>query len=1055
MLFSHPQANFPPSEPRRLFAWASAAQEEQETANSSAMEAAERNKLDESPGLAALHSTPSVAASMSLAPVTRGATAANAPYTHDAPPSVSSHTSPGDTTPPSHSEAEEGPGEEADSVSSPHSSHLGDDPPLFPQTPSKRTQLATTNGSPLAPLSGIRLPKVSSQSRDNHTTPTKLASSVTSPLRTRNPPSARASPLAKSNGTTKISSRSQSRESSPESSDFGNDMNPKFRGAKAFDNIVQSSRSTVPDDSPFRHSDDDPTSFLNPTNASASSSIPPLEATFVDGSSSPARGLMRVSAGHLLGSSTQINSDPIQAPLASQAQRDEMDVVADPSDPEDRRLTKLAPPSEDGAAGAPADRELFGETMDSAVSPQESSQLSQPYSFQATQVLNMGLESQSPAKSLTAVEPVKRSTSTTSANSGLPNYRLLKRRDHSAFDTPQIRPRSPSPTGDAEQTYIETYKDPSSSGSGGEVHRPSPAEVAVGGGGGGSSDRTQTSLRTPLDGTAEDMDVDNPQEDRVLTGVHEIETGSPERDPVARPSPNKYRRKEKGRRSWDGSALSSSSSSAADDPGDNTFQLPTQTQESTVSPLNQNVADSTRFSPSKRGSRFTDIASPEVGRSRSASAAPSRAGSRPSRNKRKVFSPSPSISGASESSSAPEDMEDNSYRPRKRAKKPVAKQERQPSRKSKREATVESNAQAEASKRCASATRSRSSRAASTAVAPTAAPTPTQQSPADEPLRVLALWSKTRDYYVGTVVARNKTGYRVSFDDGLTRSVSEDKLRLLEIREGERVWCGEKAYTMSADYDGESDRVVARDMKRREEFTILTKQLAILPEDIDKHYGDRLVPLIELVSRFPVISGTKRSSLTSVSESQTHTPLAEFQGKVFLITGDTSDNVKSKIMAHGGVVVSDWESVFTIRDDSYELSVSGVPFLIQSAEVGTTMTPKVMAALAAGVPIVSARYVDAAIEGSPVWWRNFLVAAGHSTFLGNYASQDIDDNWGGEGWDRATARSKRQPLIGKRVLFIEPSAKYDKGKRLKVGRFSAGMSNVADIRTSCASACSP
>lgn len=262
-------------------------------------------------------------------------------------------------------------------------------------------------------------------------------------------------------------------------------------------------------------------------------------------------------------------------------------------------------------------------------------------------------------------------------------------------------------------------------------------------------------------------------------------------------------------------------------------------------------------------------------------------------------------------------------------------------------------------------------------------------------------------------------------------------MRVLDIRKGEIVYCGLKPYTVEADFNGEGDVITARDADKQS-FTIMTKQLAITQSDIDRRYGDRFVPLIELESRFPVATnGTKRSSLTSVVTPEQ--PCAEFEGKVFLITGDVGDAVKTKIEAHGGTVVPDWESVFTVQGNSYELSASGVPFLIQNAKPGTTITPKAMAALAAGMPILSASYIDAAVQ-MPVSWRNFLVASGYSAFLGGYASQDIADDWGAPGWETSTARSKRQPLAGKSVLFIEPSAKYDKGKGLKVSYCGQGFS---------------
>lgn len=1047
ILFSdpHAQPQESESEPMPQARWVTAAAQDNERSNTSTdkedADEPEHNELDASHGPERLNGTSPVA---TATPVIQdgppeGEAQGLGADASDAEPSVPTQPSPHDTTPPSHSEAEDRMEEEAESVSSPHSPPGRQSPPLFsPRTPSK----PTGKGAQLTPLSGLAPPNFDSHTRNTQTTPTKLASSVTASSAKQAPPSVRQLDFSTA------STSHRPRDSSPEeSSDFANDMRWRPRGAAAYKSLIEK-KSSVHQGSPFRHDDDDdPMQQIVHTDPSTDSLA--FEPTYINSQSSPHNGV-RTSPPPDVCPSDEGNS-------GKTPQNDE-DVErarpAIPSSPPIAAPLPISPParrlggfrmSQDGPLDVPGDAELFGDTMDSEPSPHKSSPHSQNYSFQATQVLNPAIESQSPAKSLPT--PVRPTMSTTSVNSRVSESRLLKRRNRSsAAPTPPLPPRSPSPLPDMADTYTDTYKDPSGTTTEGGAADAEPGKEGVMASS-SHSKQTEVDDEDRVD-DASKMDIDSsgpPRAPPVLTGIHEIETGSIEHDPVALPSPNKYRRKGKQRQRETSPALSSSSSSAPSDPEDNTFQPPTQTQEPSLSPSKgkSRASVSTSGSPSKasRGSRASRRASPGLRGTRSVSVASNRTSSRPSRNKRKNFSPTPSFEGDSNSSSAPEDLEDNTYRPQKKAKKSRSrsvKTSMKASRRPTRESTKEPAGEAGPSRRRISISGSRSARAPSAALSAIPSPVATQQNHDDEPLRVLALWSKTRDYYIGTVTARNKTGYRVSFDDGLTRSLPADRMRLLQIRKGETVYCGDDRYTVGADFNGESDVILARDSKKKP-FSIKTKQLAIRQDDIEKIYGDRFVPLIELESRFPVVSGgAKRSSLSSIVTP--NEPCAEFENKVFLITGDVENAVKNKIETHRGTVVADWESVFTVRDNSYELSVTGVPFLIQNAESGTTMTPKVMAALAAGVPILSAAYIDEAIQGL-VWWRNWLVGLGYSPVLRSTASQDIADNWGEPGWEAATARSKRQPLAGQNVLFVEPSAKYDKGKGLRVSFFTQVPAN--------------
>ncbi|KLT42752.1 hypothetical protein CC85DRAFT_78539 [Cutaneotrichosporon oleaginosum] len=454
---------------------------------------------------------------------------------------------------------------------------------------------------------------------------------------------------------------------------------------------------------------------------------------------------------------------------------------------------------------------------------------------------------------------------------------------------------------------------------------------------------------------------------------------------------------------------STSSSSAPDDPDDTTFPgtLEREDQQSlageliTSLPSLQLGAPIARSKSTPVGMRHTTAVPNER--------ATSRAGSRPVRDKRKTRSSSPEFSESS--SSAPEDVEDSTYRPveaavgpskgkAKRApatppKPKLSKRPRKeavstsvrapPPKPNKRTRTIAAGARPRSLRPASSASRTKGAQAV-------AAP------PDIPPLRVLAQWRDSTDFYAGTVVARDASGHHIMFDDGHTECVEFEQMRLLELRPGEPV-CEKNPshmFHLVEQYDGQGDiRVVNANNKVHR---IQSKYLLVLGLDIVRRFSNRRVPREELDKRFP-------------------DSIAAFAGKVFIVTGsEEKDAVAKKIQRNGGVVANDWTDLFDITEDGHAISAQGTPYLV-SLGPKRAVSSKLMSSLAAGVPVLSPRYVDDSLKGH-VDWRAYLVSPGESALLREPAVQVVDTAWGSASWNPKTAQAVRQPLAGSSVLWI-------------------------------------
>lgn len=265
----------------------------------------------------------------------------------------------------------------------------------------------------------------------------------------------------------------------------------------------------------------------------------------------------------------------------------------------------------------------------------------------------------------------------------------------------------------------------------------------------------------------------------------------------------------------------------------------------------------------------------------------------------------------------------------------------------------------------------------------------------------------------------------MKFDDGYTASVPVEQMRVLQLKAAEPVHIGTNSpaeFRIRTDYDGSSDTVEVMDSKSKY-TTVRVANVVVLADDIKERFDDRLVSRELLEDRFPLTRNASPSAGAGV-----------FAGKTFLISsGDgkvSSDSVKKRIEQNGGKVEDKWDNLFKIRNNHFEFSGSLVPFLLQLGSA-VVMSPKVMAALATGIPILSSRYVDDAIsEGAD--WRSYLVSPGNSMYLSLPGSQMVDPQWGEGPWTPATARAIRRPLVGMSVTYVDPSPRFAQRDVVKV-----------------------
>ncbi|OCF76510.1 hypothetical protein I204_02206 [Kwoniella mangroviensis CBS 8886] len=442
-----------------------------------------------------------------------------------------------------------------------------------------------------------------------------------------------------------------------------------------------------------------------------------------------------------------------------------------------------------------------------------------------------------------------------------------------------------------------------------------------------------------------------------------------------------------------------------------------------------------------------------------------------SKRKRKPVVRSSSLSSDGESSSsAPEDLEDNTYQPSLLPKINIKPEK------------GKGKANASAPSSTASSRPPITKKAKNNALVARLSPTVSTTSEAivtPQPIPVLAAFFQR--YYPGKATWTGKA-YKVNFEDGEKRDhIKPDQMRKLMLKKGDRLEaCTESEFPpkfeVAEDWDGDLKGVKCCTMEgvklgrvKLNLFGITNKvihtsfsnrlfedphQQGKKPNEIFGPAGDRMTRRIS-VPQSPVkrVNGYGNGSPAAArrSVSPTRSTSEALKGMLFLLTrGFPHDQAEltSAIRSHGGKIASSWEELFdrsSPGECGFLKNLSGTPFVILMGEgkEGTIITPKVMVALAKGIPVLSSRFIDDVVDQNEVEWRSYLISPGFSNYVEHYMSQVVDTRWGEDGWEAHIAGAIRRPLKGKKVMFVLPSAKYDSLKRLiPVCAYSMGVEEI-------------
>ncbi|WWC67528.1 uncharacterized protein I206_101436 [Kwoniella pini CBS 10737] len=430
-------------------------------------------------------------------------------------------------------------------------------------------------------------------------------------------------------------------------------------------------------------------------------------------------------------------------------------------------------------------------------------------------------------------------------------------------------------------------------------------------------------------------------------------------------------------------------------------------------------------------------------------------------------------SDSQSSSSAPEDLEDNTYQPSllPKLKNPLIENTRKrgsaPSSTSsgihvtKKVKKIHNNAQV-------------------ARLSPSISISSLSEAVTAKPERFAVLAAFFHRYYAGEAVWTGRA-YNIEFCDGEKKqNVKPDMMRRLILKKGDALEGVEstlpKHLEVAQDWDGHVRGVKCVSLKGEKLGRVPLKDFGINNKVIHASFSDRLFedPHASKITRSdghkkPSIprSPTKRSgavygtpSKSARSNSPTRLISNRLKGMLFFITKGTRDDQASITLAirqNAGKITTDWEDLFDKSSPGgygFDKNLDGTPFLILlgGSKGGTIITPKAMVALAKGIPCLSERFVDDISEGNDVDWRSYLISPGFSIHVEHYMSQVVDIAWGGEGWDPEIAGPIRRPMKGKTILFVLPGPKFEGLKRLiPVCAYSMGadeLHTVTNTKTS-------
>ncbi|WRT65170.1 uncharacterized protein IL334_002113 [Kwoniella shivajii] len=333
--------------------------------------------------------------------------------------------------------------------------------------------------------------------------------------------------------------------------------------------------------------------------------------------------------------------------------------------------------------------------------------------------------------------------------------------------------------------------------------------------------------------------------------------------------------------------------------------------------------------------------------------------------------------------------------------------------------------------------------------------------------RVLAAYYNR--YYPGLATWTGKS-YKIDFDDGERRTgVKAAQMRQLVFVKGDRLEASTNSslperFIVSEDWDGNTAGVRCRSEQGgklgRVQFNLFGINAKFIhskfgdrlfedthhqqiPTNISGLIGNRLIGISRRASepRSPVkrSNGYASPALSRRSATPTRKTSDRLKGTLFILTRglpDAQQQLSAKIRSQGGKTTTSWEELFdrsSPGECGFAKNLAGTPFLILLGEgvEGTIMTPKVMTALAKGIPCLSAKFVADVVDyDEKIDWRSYLISPGFSNYVGHHMSQVVDTTWGEEGWIPSAAIPVRRPFKGNMILFIIPGSKYDDLKRL-------------------------
>jgi hypothetical protein len=249
----------------------------------------------------------------------------------------------------------------------------------------------------------------------------------------------------------------------------------------------------------------------------------------------------------------------------------------------------------------------------------------------------------------------------------------------------------------------------------------------------------------------------------------------------------------------------------------------------------------------------------------------------------------------------------------------------------------------------------------------------TTASAASEPaanLLVLAFWPPNKAYFPGCVTERTNQEYEVRFLDKTVRTVVLQELRLCSFRVGDVVWSGLKKFKWELRV--EKVKLNAIEVSRGgKALGALKLKSVFVPENIiERDYEDRRVTaaMLRLPVNSPYAATSQSRLIAAAAPSPTKSRTRIFARKIFLVTsaaGTRHAEVDKLIEDHGGLIKSSWQAIFDLPPDGFgsrlKTDSNRTPFVIF---VGTPdkMMPKLMVALAKGIPCLSSRYVEDAVQ---------------------------------------------------------------------------------------------